>query len=398
MKVACLIDSLGSGGAQRQLCAIAVLLKQQGCEVSMLTYHPIDFFQPLLEQAGIPCICLRSRRPWRHALAVRRALRRGKQDVVLAFLPPPALYAELAGLPRRDWGLVVSERSAERDGFRGCHRFLRRCHRFADYLTTNSHTNRLLLERHISAARQKTITIYNTVDLREFAYVPPQDEEGRLRIVVAASYRTMKNPAGFVRAVALARARLPGADVQLDWYGGFRLRHDGVRDLEAFNAANHCIVEHGLRDCVRLHEPRADIAAAYRAADAVALPSFFEGLPNSICEGMSVGRPILMSNVCDAGNLVADGENGFLFNPASPEDMARAIVKLAKKTPAERRQMGLHSRRFAERLFDPQTIARRYMDVLTAAAERKNRKIEHWTPEAPESAHQSLCTGVQQSA
>ena len=47
VKVLCLIDSLSSG-AQRQLCTLAVLLKQQGMDVSMLTYHPHDFFLPIL--------------------------------------------------------------------------------------------------------------------------------------------------------------------------------------------------------------------------------------------------------------------------------------------------------------------------------------------------------------
>ena len=44
MKILLFTDSLGAGGAQRQLVGLAVLLKQQGYEVKVCTYFDIDFF------------------------------------------------------------------------------------------------------------------------------------------------------------------------------------------------------------------------------------------------------------------------------------------------------------------------------------------------------------------
>ena len=391
MKVVCLIDSLGSGGAQRQLCTLAVLLKRQGLDISMLTYHPHDFFLPVLQKADIPYTCLATHSIPRRIAAVRNVLRRGDQDVVLAFLEGPSLYAELAGIPRRTWGLVVSERLAIPGSHRGRYQWLRRLHRLADYVTANSHTNRLMIERSSKSIRSRVVTIYNTVDLETFCYAPPPSNGDRsLRIAVAASYQAKKNPARFVQAVALARNKLPDIQVHLDWYGGFNRKPDGSIDHDVYNAAVRCIEQHGLRDYVRLHKPSRSIGDVYRAADAVALPSFFEGLPNTICEAMATGRPILMSNVCDAGNLVKNGENGFLFDPSSPEDMAQAIVDLAVKSTAEREQLGMQSRRMAEQIFHPTTVTQRYRDVLTAAAGRKRMNIEHWTPDVPDSAYRSL--------
>ena len=45
MKILLLIDSLGSGGAQRQMVTLAALLKQRGQEVSFLLYADDGFFQ-----------------------------------------------------------------------------------------------------------------------------------------------------------------------------------------------------------------------------------------------------------------------------------------------------------------------------------------------------------------
>jgi len=53
MKITCLIDGLVPGGAQRQLCMLAVLLKKRGMDVSMLTYHNHDFFLPMIREAGL---------------------------------------------------------------------------------------------------------------------------------------------------------------------------------------------------------------------------------------------------------------------------------------------------------------------------------------------------------
>ena len=43
-KILCFIDSLGAGGAQRQIVGLAVLLKHKGYNVKMVTYYDIPFY------------------------------------------------------------------------------------------------------------------------------------------------------------------------------------------------------------------------------------------------------------------------------------------------------------------------------------------------------------------
>ena len=389
MKIVCLINYLGSGGAQRQLCMLAVMLKRQGMDVSMLTYHPHDFFLPMVHEAGIGYTCLSSRSIPGRMLAIRRVLRRGNQDVVLAFQKPASLYAELAAVPRRSWGLVVSERSA----VAGSHkqrrsRWLRKFHRLADYVTTNTHTNRLMIERSVPSLAGRIVTVYNAVDLEAFSPAPctPSPESRCLRIAVVATFRALKNPLGFIKAVVIARARSPSLDIRVDWYGRLPGTSGPAADREAHDAVCQIIRQRVLEDRIVFRPPVASIVNVYRRADAVALPSLFEGLPNVVCEAMACGRPILMSNVCDAGNLVHNGRNGFLFDPSSPEDIARAIQEFAALSTAQRESMGRRGRQMAERMFDPATVAARYAEILSAAAARKHLSMGHWTAEVPESA------------
>lgn len=384
MKVLCLIDSLGSGGAQRQLCTLACLLKKRGMDVSVLTYHPHHFFLPLLQEAGVEYACLAGGSWPRRIWSIRRMLRRGDQDVVLAFLSRPVFYAELAAIPFRQWGLVVSERNAVPAAVNPRLARWRQLHRIADFVTTNSHTNRLMIERDVPSLKGRVVTIYNAVDLETFtpAPTPSGGSAPGFHVVVAARYESQKNPSGLVEAVALAKKKAPSMCIQLDWYG----HYGTAADRGVFRQAQQLVERHGLQECVRLHGESQSILAEYGKADVVALPSFFEGLPNTLCEAMACGRPILTSNVCDAGNLVKSGENGFLFNPTSPEDMAMALLKFGSLTPAQREAMGRKSREMAERMFNPVNVAAAYEKVLTASAERKKISIEHWTPDVPDSA------------
>jgi glycosyltransferase involved in cell wall biosynthesis len=69
-----------------------------------------------------------------------------------------------------------------------------------------------------------------------------------------------------------------------------------------------------------------------------------------------------MSTVSDAGNLVQEGENGFLFSPHDPSDIAEAIAKLPSLTEAERVALGQY--------FDIRKIADLYASILWAASRR----------------------------
>ena len=62
----------------------------------------------------------------------------------------------------------------------------------------------------------------------------------------------------------------------------------------------------------------SDIPGLLREHHALIHPSLYEGLPNVVCEALAAGMPVLVSNVCDHPLLVADGERGFLFDPADP--------------------------------------------------------------------------------
>ena len=378
MKIVLLTESLGSGGAERQVCTLAGEFKRRGHHVCVATYSSGDFYLPLLERENVEHHFLGGHNKPSWAVNVRRFLRTNGQDVVLAFLGGPSAYAELAGFPWRSWGLVVSERLARRRNRFDLKLWL---HGLADYIVANSHANRLIVERRCPWLEPKLVTVYNAVRLEEYRVTESAGAryEG-IKLIVAARFARQKNATGLIRALALCESRTQPVHVVVDWYG------NTAAEPGVFIEAQGELARLDLEGRFSLHPPTDRIHEIMSQADAVILPSFYEGLPNTVCEGMALGKPILMSAVCDAGNLVQEGVNGFLFDPHSPASIADAIRRFAGLTPEDRDRMGRASRAKAEVLFDVNAVAGRCLRVLEAAAARKALKIAHWPEEIPDTA------------
>jgi glycosyltransferase involved in cell wall biosynthesis len=74
--------------------------------------------------------------------------------------------------------------------------------------------------------------------------------------------------------------------------------------------------------------PRARVLELFAAADAALLPSTWENFPHAVVEALAVGTPAVASDVGGVGEIVRDGENGLLVEPADAEALARAFERI----------------------------------------------------------------------
>jgi glycosyltransferase involved in cell wall biosynthesis len=68
-----------------------------------------------------------------------------------------------------------------------------------------------------------------------------------------------------------------------------------------------------------------DVEEYLRSADGFVLPSHFEGMSLAIIEAMSLGCIPIVSNASSAGELITEGENGFLFQVGSWRSFLMAL-------------------------------------------------------------------------
>jgi glycosyltransferase involved in cell wall biosynthesis len=97
-------------------------------------------------------------------------------------------------------------------------------------------------------------------------------------------------------------------------------------------------------------------------AKVFALSSLTEGLPMSVIEAMAAGKPTVVTDVGGNGELVVEGETGFLVSSGDAKVFAEKICILLKdKTLAKR--MGANGKRRVDSKFSQERMIRYYENV-----------------------------------
>lgn len=362
MKVLFLSPNLGleGGGAERQIVTVGCMLKEAGFDVEFFYYAEGDFYAHILTEKQIPIYCKLLPNYFKRMYYTRKFIRKGKYDAVISFLETPNFLNNFAAVGGKRWKVITGERSAQERTFvskKG--KIFCWFQRYADYIVCNSENAKKLWIKYYPQYENKLTTIYNNVTLRSVlsSYVLKRD--GRVHIVVAASYQNVKNTIGLVNALALLNEQERGK-IHVDWYGKRVIASTGTKEYD--NACD-AIEKNGLQAVITLHEGTTEIHDIMNEADAVGLFSKYEGLPNAICEGMMLGKPIVMTRVSDYATLV-DESNGFLCDWNSPETIKNALLGLMNLPKDELLKKGENSKIRAERLFSRDRIIEQWTDLI----------------------------------
>jgi glycosyltransferase involved in cell wall biosynthesis len=81
------------------------------------------------------------------------------------------------------------------------------------------------------------------------------------------------------------------------------------------------------------------------------LPSYREGLPLTVMEAMSMGRPVVTTDAPGCRETVVDGDNGFLVPVGDAAALARAMERFILE-PEMIAKMGNRGREIAEEKYD----------------------------------------------
>ncbi|MFH1442238.1 MAG: glycosyltransferase family 4 protein [Candidatus Omnitrophota bacterium] len=103
--------------------------------------------------------------------------------------------------------------------------------------------------------------------------------------------------------------------------------------------------------------------AYFRASDLLILPSYTEGLPLSILEGLSAGLVIIATNVGVIPEVIKEGENGFLFTPGDREALKKHILFLADHRDLTR-QISRRNRLYFESQFRVERFVKELQDSI----------------------------------
>lgn len=311
-KVICLIESLGSGGAERQLTYLASQIKERGCNVEVWTYYPNDFYAPILEENGVTWKYVADAQPpHKRIWVLKKELKKANPDVVIAYLDTCTTVLSIIKLLGSKFKLIVSERNTtQKLSVRERLKFF--FYRWADAIVPNSYTQTVFIRKRYPNLSSKLHTITNFIDTDKFCPPKVKIKRDKVRILTVARIVPQKNVLRLLEVVK--RLKEEGYQFRYDWFGT-------VTDKIYYQKCLDLIQAYNIADVFEFHKPSKNIVKEYQTSDVFCLPSLYEGFPNVICEAMSCGLPILCSNVCDNPMIVEEGVNGILFDPELISDM-----------------------------------------------------------------------------
>lgn len=310
---------------------------------------------------------------------MRSVIVRGRYDVVHTHSSVAGVVGRLAALTARTpvivhhvhgWGLREGMSPRMKAVYLALERL---CARFTTSLiAVSAPTIEKGLDLRI-CPRDKFALIYNGINVEKFAR--PVDRESVLAglgvdpgckvVGMIGRLDAQKNPLDFIRAAAEVAREYP--KVQFLVAGDGSLRPDCER----------LVGELGLQGRFFLLGFRNDVDRIMPALDIVALSSLWEGLPVVFQEAMSAGKPIVANNVDGVGDVVVDGETGYLATPHRPGEMAERILYLLNNDDVSRR-MGMTAQQrsgafSSERMLE--SMESLYRELLAAQAGRGRRKV-----------------------
>lgn len=165
-------------------------------------------------------------------------------------------------------------------------------------------------------------------------YNPSPEPDGLPLVILPARMLWDKGVREFVEAAKLLKQR------------GAKARFVLVGEPDVENPAS--VPEHQLKawqeeGAVEWWGRREDMPNIFTQSHVVCLPSYREGLPKSLLEAASCGRPIVTTNVPGCREVVRDGDNGILVEVRNAAALADALAKLLAN-PELRQQMGQRGR------------------------------------------------------
>ena len=190
---------------------------------------------------------------------------------------------------------------------------------------------RLLMERQ-GVPREKVEVIPFGLDFKKFHPSTPE-APARLRrefgleesfMALACCRLTAEKGLEYLlQAVPLVKERINNFKLV---FVGNGVREDALKRLSS---------ELGINDVVQFVGWRDDALDWVAAADAVVQPSFCESFCQVLMEALAFGKPMVMTPVGAAPDVIGSDERGLLVSPGDSRAIASALVKLA-----ENRQLG----------------------------------------------------------
>jgi len=197
------------------------------------------------------------------------------------------------------------------------------------------------LDLHILKEKQICVLHGAGVNLADYPFSEYPSDEGTRFLFIG---RVMKEKGVDELFEAAERITQQRSDVFFDVVGP--LEDDYKSRLEE-------LVQKGV---IVYHGYQKDVKPFIEKCHCFVLPSYHEGMANTLLEAGAIGRPLITSNIHGCLEAVEEGKNGYLAEEKNAESLLGQLEKFLGLSYEERKGMGQASREVVQEKFDKKKV------------------------------------------
>lgn len=141
-------------------------------------------------------------------------------------------------------------------------------------------------------------------------------------------------------------------NVMFHFVGFFEEKYENrIKDLEQ-------------RNLIKYYGFQNNVKPFIEECNCLILPSYHEGMSNSLLEAASMGRPLITSNIHGCKETVIDGESGLLVESENAEDLCEKIIQFIELPYDKKIKMGKEARSLMEKNFNRDLVVDSFVNEI----------------------------------
>lgn len=213
----------------------------------------------------------------------------------------------------------------------------------------NKGNQKVFLDEHIVEEKKTHVLNGAGVNLEEYPFCEyPQDGETRFLFIG----RIMKEKGIDELFEAAERIKKEHVNVFFDIVGPME---DNYKEKIADLVSRNIIEYHGYQE---------DVKSFIEKCHCFVLPSYHEGMANTLLEAGAMGRPLITSRIHGCMEAVEEGRNGYLCEAQNAESLYEKIKEILLLSSEKKAEMGKCSRDYIKSKFDKNVIVRETLSTI----------------------------------
>ncbi len=201
-----------------------------------------------------------------------------------------------------------------------------------------------LVESNIIRKEQAILMPGAGVNLQAFTPASYPDETNGIRFLFVGRIMQEKGVDELFEAIRSIKPRYPMA--YFDFIGWYE---------DAYQQQVEQLQEEGL---IHFHGFQSEVRPYIESCHCIILPSWHEGMSNTLLEGAAMARPIITSHIHGCMEAVEDGISGFLCEKQNSADLVSKLESFLQLPLQSKQSMGLAGRRHVTRYFDKKDVVK----------------------------------------